>query len=191
MSQQLYFKKKLKGHPLITTSELQLIPSEPEHLEDSLMNRTDLASRLQVTLPASYPVEADAIPWFCQLLKEDPSLVGWLHFMVMRVADRTLIGDGGFKGKPGHAGEAGLVEIGYSIVPEFRGQGYATEVARSLIDYAFSHPEVSAVAAPSAVGNIGSIKVLERVGMKIVGEMEDPEDGRMWRWRLNRDEYRR
>ena len=176
---------------MITTSELQLIPSQMKDLEDSLMNRAELAARLQVKIPAAYPVEADAVPWFCQLLKEDPSLVGWLHFMVMRVADRTLVGDGGFKGKPGQTGEAGLVEIGYSIVPEFRGRGYATEVAQALIDYAFSHPEVSAVAAHTGVGNIGSIKVLERAGMKIVGEMEDPEDGRMWRWRLNRDEYRR
>src|SRR6185369_16373243 len=134
-------QNKLKGHLLITISELQLIPSEMKDLEDSLLNRAELASRLQVTIPAAYPVEADAVPWFCQLLKEDPSLVGWLHFMVMRVADRTLVGDGGFKGKPGQTGEAGLVEIGYSIVPEFRGRGYATEVAQALIDYAFSHPE--------------------------------------------------
>ena len=176
---------------MITTSELQLIPSEITDLEDSLMNRAELALRLQVTIPASYPIEADAVPWFCQMLKDDPSLVGWLHFMVMRAADRTLIGDGGFKGKPGQTGEPGLVEIGYSIVPEFRGRGYATEVARALIDCAFSHAEVSAVAAHTGVGNVGSIKVLERARMKIVGEMEDSEDGRMWRWRLDRDEYGR
>jgi ribosomal-protein-alanine N-acetyltransferase len=179
---------KQEGHFLITTSELQLIPSGIEQLEDSLMNKARLAAQLGVTIPASYPVEADAVPWFCQLLKDDPSLVGWLHFMVMHVANRTLIGDGGFKGKPD---QTGLVEIGYSIVPEYRGRGYATQVAQGLIDYAFAHWEVSAVAAHTSVKNIGSMKVLERAGMKVVGEMEDPEEGRMWCWQLNRKAYRR
>ena len=102
--------------------------------------------------------------------------------------DRKAHCDGGFKGKPD---QTGVVEIGYSIVPEYRGRGYATQVAQALIDYAFSHPEVSATAAHTSVKNIGSMKVLERAGMKVVGEMEDHEDGRMWRWQLNRDEYRR
>ncbi|MEO6724978.1 MAG: GNAT family N-acetyltransferase [Blastocatellia bacterium] len=173
---------------MITTTELKLIPSTIERLEDSLINKARLAAQLGVTIPASYPVEADAVPWFCQLLKDDPSLVGWLHFMIIHVADLALIGDGGFKGKPD---QTGLVEIGYSIVPEYRGRGYATQVAQGLIDYAFAHPEVNATAARASVRNIGSMKVLERSGMKVVGEMEDQEEGRMWRWQLNRNAYRR
>ncbi len=165
-----------------------MIPSGIEQLEDSLTNKARLAAQLNVIIPASYPVEVDAVPWFCQLLKEDPSLVGWLHFMVMRVADRTLIGDGGFKGKPD---QTGVIEIGYSIVPEYRGRGYATQVAQGLIEYAFAHPEISAVAAHASVKNIGSMKVLERAGMKVVGEMDDAEEGRMWRWQLNRNAYYR
>lgn len=173
---------------MITTSELHLIPSGIEHLENSLTNKAWLAAQLGVSIPDSYPVEADAVPWFCQLLKDDPSLVGWLHFMIIHVADHTLIGDGGFKGKPD---QTGLVEIGYSIVPEYRRRGYATQVAQSLIDYAFAHPEVSATAARTGVKNIGSMKVLKRSGMKVVGEMEDHEEGRMWHWQLSRNAYRR
>lgn len=165
-----------------------MIPSGIENLEDSLTNKARLASQLNVIVPDSYPVEVDAVPWFCQLLKDDPSLVGWLHFMAMRVADRTLIGDGGFKGKPD---QNGVVELGYSIVPEYRKLGYATQVAQALIDFAFTHPEVNATAAHTSVKNIGSMKVLERAGMKVVGEMDDPEEGRMWRWQLNRNVYMR
>jgi len=172
---------------MIRTLRLSIIPTDLQYLEMVLNDRDQLAARLGVTVPESYPESADAVPWFRGLMRDDPSLLGWLHFHAIHNEERVLIGDGGFKGKPN---PAGLVEIGYSIVPEHRRRGFATEIASGLIEYAFSHPEVMAVTAQTGVSNLGSIKVLEHTGMNIIGEVEDPDEGPMLRWQLNRDEYR-
>jgi RimJ/RimL family protein N-acetyltransferase len=149
-----------------------------------LNNKAKLASLLQVSVPDSYPEARDAIPWFIDQIQSDPSLVGWLHFMIVLSADRVLIGDVGFKGKPD---ESGMVEIGYSIIPEYRQQGFATEATKALIDYALSRPDVTVVQAHTRRDNIGSMKVLEKLGMTVVAMVVDDEEGEMFQWRLSRD----
>jgi ribosomal-protein-alanine N-acetyltransferase len=41
----------------------------------------------------------------------------------------------------------GVVEVGYDIVPEYRNQGYATEMARSLIIWALQETGIKVVTA--------------------------------------------
>lgn len=56
-------------------------------------------------------------------------------------------------------------EIWYKILPLFWNQGYATESVNLVLDYAFAVLKLHRVQAGCAVDNIGSIKVLEKVGM--------------------------
>lgn len=93
---------------------------------------------------------------------------------------------GGFKGKPN---QEGVVEIGYEIIPNYRNQGLATEVAQGLIDYAFSYPQVQLVIAHTLAEKNASTKVLEKVGMFYQETINDPEDGMIWRWSLERTKY--
>lgn len=69
-------------------------------------------------------------------LKANPDALGWWTYLFTHARDRVLVGEGGYKGK---ADDSGMVEIGYAIVPAYRGHGLATEVARGFIDHAFSH----------------------------------------------------
>ena len=71
-----------------------------------------------------------------------------------------LIGCGGFKGSPS---EHGSVEIGYSILPEYRGRNYAPEATASLIEWAFLHPGVRRIVAKTDPDNHASIRVLEKL----------------------------
>jgi len=50
---------------------------------------------------------------------------------------------GGCKGRP----KNGLGQVGYTVLPDFQGNGYATEATRVVVSWAFSHPEVTRVAA--------------------------------------------
>ena len=59
--------------------------------------------------------------------------------------------------------ERGIVEIGYWLLPEARGRGVATRIARLLAEHAFSLG-VQRVAAYVNVGNGASERVLERAG---------------------------
>ena len=63
-----------------------------------------------------------------------------------------------------------LGEIFYSILPEFWGMGFATEVARTLIKSGFEDFNLHKVEAGVATENTRSIKVLEKAGMTREGQ---------------------
>ena len=125
---------------------------------------------------------AEAVPRVYEELRSAPPAVGWWSYLFVHTDDRTLAGDGGFKGRPNGAGE---VEIGYALVPEYRDRGLATEAARGLVRWAFSHPEVAAVRAETLPDGHASIRVLEKLGMRFAGATEG-----VLRWRLERQDFR-
>ena len=61
------------------------------------------------------------------------------------------------------------VEIGYRFRPDAWGQGFATEGASTLLADALGRPEVARVYAHVLVGNRGSIRVMEKIGMTYAG----------------------
>lgn len=56
-------------------------------------------------------------------------------------------------------------EVWYKIHPNYWNKGIATEVLAKVIDYGFDDLNLHRIQAGCAVENIGSIKVLEKVGM--------------------------
>jgi RimJ/RimL family protein N-acetyltransferase len=176
---------------MIETRNLRLIPCELRHFEAILGDEKELASMLQVTLADDWlgsEAAREAIPFFYEYLKSHPSAHGWWMYLLVHTADRTLIGGGGFKGV---ADERGMVEIGYSIASGYRLRGLATEAARALVEYAFSHPHVESVDAHTLPERSGSVRVLEKLGMKYAGTVNDPNDGEVWHWTLSREDYER
>ena len=108
----------------------------------------------------------------------------WLHGFAIRLATGPQrIGSCGFKGPP----SAGVVEIAYSVAPEFQGLGYGTEAAQSMVGFAFDSPEVQLVRAHTLPKCSASTRILTKCGFQHVGEVNDPEDGLIWRWERSRD----
>ena len=75
-------------------------------------------------------------------------------------------------------GEAGILSlnrnadrcvIGYNLLPDFWGMGYATEISIALIKYAFEELKVERVEALALKSNIASCKVLQKSGMHLEG----------------------
>ncbi|MCB0670211.1 MAG: GNAT family N-acetyltransferase [Saprospiraceae bacterium] len=58
-----------------------------------------------------------------------------------------------------------MAEMHYSLLPDYWGQGYATEAVRGLIGYAFEELGLHRLEAGVATGNLASIRVLEKAGM--------------------------
>jgi RimJ/RimL family protein N-acetyltransferase len=101
-------------------------------------------------------------------------------FAVIHKIDNMLIGMGGFPAPPSMEGVA---EIAYGIAPRYQGQGYATEVANALIDFASRDARVKTICAHTLAETNASTRVLEKCGFKKVGETIDPENGvAVWRW---------
>ncbi len=74
-----------------------------------------------------------------------------------------------------------MVEIGYNIIPAYEGQGYATEMARRVIEWALHTPGIQVITAECLDDNLGSIRVLEKVGMRRLA----PEGNKL-KWELRR-----
>lgn len=173
---------------MITIGNLKLIPCELRHFEAILRDRKELEILLGVSVPKSWPVFSESMPHAYEWTKADLSLIGWGTYLFIHAVDKVLIGEGGFKGKPD---ESGMMEIGYAIIPEYRGRGLATEAARALTAHAFSQPQVTKVDAHTLAEPNASTKVLEKLGMKFMEAIHDPEDGEIWHWRLTREDYER
>ncbi|HJP88238.1 MAG TPA: GNAT family N-acetyltransferase [Candidatus Limnocylindrales bacterium] len=57
-------------------------------------------------------------------------------------------------------------EIGWSLHPDAQGHGYATEAARAVLRMAFDDLKLHRVAADADPRNTGSLKIMERLGMR-------------------------
>lgn len=164
---------------LLETRRLAFVPFTREMLKAALEDRARLAELLGASIPEIWPYGdfADAIPFMLKGMEEQPDTSGWGGLLIHKT-DQVLIGDLGFHGPPD---ETGTVEVGYSIVPAYRKQGYATEATSCLVQWALRQREIIRVIAQCRKDNLGSIRVLEKVGMRQL----KPE-GSMLQWEICR-----
>jgi ribosomal-protein-alanine N-acetyltransferase len=71
-------------------------------------------------------------------------------------------------------------EIGYRFNKEYWGKGYATEAGLVFVDLAFNDMKVDALYAYADLGNIGSRKILEKLGMQYVNSFEYEGEIEVW-----------
>jgi RimJ/RimL family protein N-acetyltransferase len=78
-----------------------------------------------------------------------------------------------------HAGpdQHGMVEIGYTLLPTARGQGYAIEAVRAAFDWATRVHGVRRFRASVAPGNDRSLNLIGKLGFVRRGEQWDERDG--------------
>ena len=161
----------------ITTPRLRLVPLTAESALAALTDRGIASVMLGAEVPEGWPEMPlrNFLPIFIERVIADPSDVLWGPLAIVLTGERRVIGDIGFHGPPDRDGE---VEFGYSVLPEHRNHGYATEAARALIDWTLARPEIRSIRATCDVANAPSIRVLEKAGMKRVSEK-----GEGVRWR--------
>ncbi len=102
-----------------------------------------------------------------------------LSFSVVERSSGASVGGCAFKGPPD---ADGVVELAYGIDPPHQGRGFATEAAAALADFARTDARVRVVRAHTKPGSEASERVLVKCGFLLVGEVIDPEDGRVHRW---------
>jgi RimJ/RimL family protein N-acetyltransferase len=139
-------------------------------------NRGEFARLMGASVPDNWPPEtlADALPLFLSWLEAAPDCVGWFSWYALAAAERVLVASGGFKGPP----QDGTVEIGYSVLPQFQGRGYATEMAGGLVWWAMRQPGVARVVAETEWANPASVRVLIKAGFAPSGSATEPGGAR-------------
>lgn len=85
-------------------------------------------------------------------------------------ADGRMIGNCGVRlSAPGSR----VADIGYELSPDEWGKGYATEAARAVRDYGFDVLGAHRIWAECVADNVGSARVLEKLGMRLEGRLRD------------------
>ncbi|MEQ1874584.1 MAG: GNAT family N-acetyltransferase [Ilumatobacteraceae bacterium] len=111
-----------------------------------------------------YPRDAGYGFW-AAIEKSTGDFIGWFHFRP---------GDGAGPLEP---------ELGYRLKRDVWGKGYGTEGSLALIDRGFRELGVERVHAQTMAVNIGSRRVMEKAGMRLVREFESD-----WPIRIDGDE---
>jgi RimJ/RimL family protein N-acetyltransferase len=77
---------------------------------------------------------------------------------------QEFIGWCGLKHRP----ELGEIDLGYRFKQSAWGKGYATETAAAALQYGFTHLGLREITGRADVGNLASLRVLEKIGMQYV-----------------------
>ncbi len=139
----------------------------------------DFAKAYGATMGESKPLIREVVSQTLALLMKVPRAPEWGGYLVNDHEQAVVIGTCGFT----HGPEAdGTVEIAYFTFPEFEGRGYATAMARELLNLALQSGTVRTVIAHTLPERNASTRVLEKIGLQLVGEAHDAEVGKVWLW---------
>jgi RimJ/RimL family protein N-acetyltransferase len=137
---------------------LVLLESDPEVMKwtrvGTALPREETARRLQSAMAAQPDREPLGI-WLADL-KSNHELVGWF----------VLLG-----------GRFDVPELGFMLPRSRWGMGFATEVGKRLVEYAFNELKLSGLVATTNPQNAASIQVLIKLGFALERVMSDTVQG--------------
>ncbi|MBQ7567799.1 GNAT family N-acetyltransferase [bacterium] len=137
---------------MIETKRLRIYPANREQMETLKDSATD------TDLQSAY---GEMLEYALQ----NPKQWEWYAAWLIELKDGTHIGDLCFKGLK----DDGTAEIGYGIMEEYQGQGYATEAVEAALDWAFQNPLATAIEAETEPDNLASQRVLAKCGFATTG----------------------
>ena len=158
----------------LETDRLALLPLNPAQLNHYLNRPRQLEAALHLNLSESIltdPVHRAIRTKLHNTAGVDLQKLLWNTYWLAVIREQEF-GAGliGFKGTPR---KDGMVEIGYGIDTSVRRQGYTTEAATVLVNWALAQLECQAVVACTEKSNIASIRVLEKLGFSLARETDE------------------
>jgi RimJ/RimL family protein N-acetyltransferase len=159
------------GLRTLASDRLRLVAANRELVEADLARGEAFGNMLRAAVPPNWPpdlYDRDAME-FALRQPDDAAEQGWSFWYLIAAPDgrEEVIGICGFKGRPNTAGSA---EIGYSVLRQYRNQGFATEAVERLVRWAFSHHNVVEVSAETLPHLQSSIRVMKKNGFVHAGE---------------------
>jgi RimJ/RimL family protein N-acetyltransferase len=117
----------------------------------------------------SAPFETEQMEAWLQRNLAHQEKYGYGLFSVIVKSTNRLIGDCGLE----HMKVEGklVTELGYDFRSDHWNQGYATEAARAVLDFAFHELGLPDLISLIRVGNQASRRVAEKIGMQLIDKM--------------------
>ena len=125
--------------------------SDPEvlkYLHEPLMR--DEAHAKEIFTNIIFPQYEKGLGRWAVFIKDNNQFIGWC----------------GLKHRP----EPDEIDLGYRFIKTAWGAGYATEAAAKTIEYGVNNLNLKIITGRAHIENIGSLRVLEKIGMQYVCE---------------------
>lgn len=162
---------------MIQTERLELIPLNLHQLKLWVEDIRALERELDCSYQAE-PLEGfflDIVKGQLVITEKDPLHYPWHSFwLLIRKADRIVVGSADFKDLPNENGE---VEIGYGLGKAFEHNGYMTEAVNAMCHWALEQGVLNIIAETES-DSFASQRILEHCGFRKYKEAET-----CW-WRL-------
>ncbi len=161
-----------------TTERLILREFSENDWPDVLAYQTDrLYLRYYAWTERTPEAVQDFIQMFIAQQQEQPRTK--FQFALVLKSSNQLIGNCGIRKASADASEA---DIGYELSPEHWGRGYATEAARAIVEFGFRELGLHRIWSWCIADNVGSARVLQKLGMQPEGRLRHKEHfkGRWW-----------
>jgi [ribosomal protein S5]-alanine N-acetyltransferase len=100
----------------------------------------------------------------------------WIGYLAQ--LGNEVIGTCAFRSSP----RAGKVEIVFVTLPQFERQGYATEMARKLVEIAHRADATVIVTARTDSADLAAARVLQKIGFKSGGRVSSSQEGEVVDW---------
>jgi len=114
--------------------------------------------------------EDDAKKYINNALIKSYHTNGYGLFLVALKEDNKLIGMSGFVKRD----YLSHPDIGFAMLPEYEGNGYAFEAAKAVLDYGQNVLKISKIYAITDEGNIKSQNLLKKIGLQQNGGIVPP-----------------
>ena len=166
----------------ISTARLDLIRMTPDFLRSTVAGRrADAEDQIGLNVPETWFACADFAALRLGNLKANPRFEPWLPRALGVRATGEMAGYIGFHTPPDpdylRPLCPGAVEFGYTVFPEFRRRGYASEAALGLMAWARREHHVPAFVVSVSPTNAPSLALIAKLGFRRIGSHLDEVDG--------------
>ena len=153
----------LKTFPALQTSRLDLIEIKQENLTDifELFNDAKVTKFYNIATLANVGEAQRIIDWFQTRFKEKSGI----RWGISLKGNKKIIGTIGFN----NFTKSHRATIGFDLQSNFWNNGFITEALAVILKFGFSQLEINRIEAEVMQGNIGSEKVLSKLGFRNEG----------------------
>ncbi len=151
--------------PQLVTDRLLVRPMTLADASDLAERRSDPSTAEFQAWTCPYPLDRAVQLIEGMIAQGGPQIGCWFQFAIDRREDGVTVGDLAFR----LADDGRNAELGFTLHPWARGQGFATEASRALLAYGFTDWGVHRFEASCHPGNIASSRVLATLGFRYEG----------------------
>ena len=154
--------------------ELDSNPMVHQYLGNNPINSKEQAIEAINFIRQQY--EERGVGRWAAIEKESGDFIGWTGLKLNTGEKESLNGKQNF------------YDLGYRFIPRYWGKGYASETAFSGLDYGFKNLNIETMCGAAEVKNIGSNKILQKIGLNFIEEFIYKDEKINW-YELNKEDY--